>query len=523
MFGRVRTRCLVPLLLLAACGGRGKNGARNDAGVPSASAVAPREAPRPPDAAAAEAPLPSSETSTIPEHVRRAQEECAKPNDAEPPIDAAYALLSEGKRDAAVRELLAFIRLAGSAPAGEGAIRDGLPDGVELVPGAKDWSLGFGKDKRYSYLFRGATLVRRIRGRAEFVPATDLLRVVDGAGTTLVRVPTGDVVFRAFSTDAHAVRPGGCAVVHTRCDGGQEIVVFSGASSARTFATTLDPRSGIEPSSFGPNDRAPLGWIDDDHVWMRGVRGSVVYDLSKGLPDPPPEGAPDWGVITPRLDPKRTVAVAHYGTVSPDQELSTTLIDWSARRVLRKGTAGPHGGPRDPGTQFSESGATFVLRDETPKTELVLFDTAGLGARRLTYEGKGIVAYRFWPRADTIFLEEPAGVAILDAAAGTALARFPLAPGRTKVSFVSEGVTSDAAFVIEECINPGPRSRIAQTRVTRDLKSKRTEKPGACQDATATMTAFAKTVCHVDGIDGIFPREVCTALRADAKDRGRKR
>src|SRR5262249_28876165 len=136
-----------------------------------------------------------------------------------------------------------------------------------------------GRGKDWSFLFRGGTLVRRIRGHADFIPGTDLLRAFDGLGTTLVRTSTGDVVFRAISTDGVAVRSGAFAVVHTRCDTGQELVVFAGANSARTMATTLDARNALEPKPpSATDDLDPLGWIGDERVWMRGAHSSVVFD-----------------------------------------------------------------------------------------------------------------------------------------------------------------------------------------------------------------------------------------------------
>lgn len=527
------------LLVLAACSGR-RSTAGKDASTDAAVSVAGDAGARTAASSGnggprddASTPPPASRSSrTGAEHIRRAKEICAKPSATEGTgTEAGYAQLADGKRDAAFRSLHDAIRPPGTAPIAEQAIRDGFPDGYEAIVGSGSWVIASGRD--WSYLFRGSSLVRRFRGRASFIQGTDLLHVADGPGTTLVRMSTGDVVFRAVSTDGYAARAGAGAIVHTRCDGGQELVVFAGTSSSRTLATTLDARNALETSNLGPDDLDHLGWIDDEHLWMRGAQSSVVIDVTKGMVDSPPAGAseaePDWGVVTPHVDPKRTVAVAHYGTPGPDKELSTVLIDWQQRKVLRRADTGPHG-LIDPLARFTEDGVAFVLRD-TP-CELLLFKPADLGVRRISQRcgdagaPSPLLGLRFWPKPDTLFIEEPSGVTLLNANTGNQVARYPISPS-AKGHFIAEGGSPDAAFVIEECVTQekARRSSQIQTKVTRDLKSARTEKPvTTCGEGDkrgeALLTSLGKSVCTVETIEGVVPREVCNALRSENKDAG---
>jgi hypothetical protein len=511
------TRCLAALLLLASCHGRkqGSQQGGSDASMASdASSVA-----RSDDASAdAEGAAPSSSSRPVSERIRRAREACAKPSVKDDSLQAGYALLAEGKRAESVRALHDAIR-APASPIAEQQIRDGLPSGYEAVPGANGWAIA-SKNTDWSYVFRNGTLVRRFRGHAEFIPGTDLIRVSDGTGTTFVRVPTADVVFRSVSTDAIASRTGAVAVVHTRCDGGQELVVFVGASSARSLAMILDTRNEVPPS----DDLPSVGWVDDDHVWLRGAKSSVVYDVTKSFFEPPPKDATgaqlDWGVVTPRLDPKRTLAVAHYGTPRTQNELSTALIDWQERRVLRTTATGPHG-TGDPTTRFSDDGKAFALRDGN--CEIVLFRTSDLTFRRIPQDCGGeagktkLVGFRFWPRPDTLFIQQSTRASIFQNDTGKAVASYPISPVYGHGQFLPDGATPDGAFVIDDCVNQGARSKQIQVRVGRDLRVVRTERPGTgtCAGGGASM---AKSVCNVETIDAILPHDVCGALRSDAKE-----
>lgn len=520
---------LVALVLLGAC--RGKHATTRDAGANDASVVAAASDVAPSDALAPSAsavpPPPSSPAEAA--HVKRAKEACAKPSaSTESALDRGYAFLADGRRTDAVRTLHDAVRPPEASPVGEEFIHDGLPDGYDGTAGPGGWLVVAGDGKEWSYLFRGSSLVRRVRGRAELLPGTDLLRAVDGSGMTLVRITTGDVVFRAMSTDAFASRPGAAATVHTRCDGGQELVVFSGASSSRTLATTLDPRNAVEPRATPGPDQ--LGWIDDDHLWIRGVQSSFVYDLSKGSADPPPKGAsasePDWGVVTPRVDAKRALAVAHYATAGAGGALSTVLVDWRERSVLRRTDVGPSGAS-EPATRLSDDGGRIAIRNGP--CELLMFKTADLTMRRLGLPcaEKVTPTFRFWPREGTLLVEAPQTVSILDANSGESLASFSYS-SHGRAQLVADGGTPNATLLVEDCSTQGGRPRQTQTKVGRDLKATKTERPGTCgADAGADKKApetplekVASSVCTVDTVDGLLPREVCAALRSENKDGG---